>query len=222
MIEPECSPSLSYILSNLIVGDGNVYVVKPSQFMIRMQSIDKEFTEEFRFHMQNVLRTFGKSNNPPIITVPRGTKNRKENYLVIFYSQAFHKWFKSKTTKELMCLCEKYPREFLISWFNSDGSVGIYNYRRKNRNSIGKYFSLILINTNKEWIDFAQYLLSKYFGIDTKIYERKKKREHYKRVYELRISKKEDKYNFYKKVGFTIIRKQRILEREFNRKIFLA
>ena len=112
--------------------------------------------------------------------------------------------------------CKDCVASFLRALFDGDGSIYVkIRGRRKER-------KLYLFNTNKELLIYVQYLLKKYFDIDTTGPYLKTKSGEITYFPNGKIAKaNEDCYyiyirvnsllNFYKYIGFTIKRKQQRL-----------
>nr|URC17102.1 MAG: homing endonuclease [Lokiarchaeota virus Ratatoskr Meg22_1012] len=203
------SPELSYILSNFIVGDGGCYGIKRGNRVngvLRLTAVDKEFVEEFG---RNVLKVF---HNYRELYIGRTKPRRKcEQWLYKFEikNTPFYNWFKSQTEERLMYLCEKYPKHFLQSWFDSDGYCGIY----RGVNNKGHKFIILklrLQSTHKKWLEFAQRLLLQYFEIDSSLSFRNTLKSG-KEMWVLRLDKKDSIEKYYNNIGFVIKRKQRKL-----------
>jgi len=179
-------------------------------YLLRLSVIDKEYAEALGKCLAKVL---GKKEPYK----PFWDKNQKR-WVVGGCSILLYK-FLEKPLKELKPYIE-YSKEtvasFLRAIFDGDGSihVKIRKGRRKRK--------LWLCNTNKELLIYVQYLLKKYFNIDTTGPHLARKSGKIFIFPDGKITKTTKDYyyiyirarslsNFYKHIGFTIKRKQQRL-----------
>jgi intein-encoded DNA endonuclease-like protein len=107
-----------------------------------------------------------------------------------------------KTNKEILKeLWTEHPKEFLQSWFDSDGSIVTQN--RKN--------TLSLSNSKSGWLKFAKQLLHEKFGIEMNFYHNRHLKSG-KDQWTLQTGSREMIQKFHTHIGFLINRKQRTLE----------
>jgi intein-encoded DNA endonuclease-like protein len=200
------SPKLSYI-NGVMLSDGCLYF-DGDGYLLWLTVKDKEFAEEFGRCLAEVL---GKKEPYK----PFWDKNRKQ-WVVKGCSILLFK-FLEKPLKELKIYiehCKDCVASFLRALFDAEGCIHVKIRKRKKR-------LLRLHNTNKELLIYVQYLLKKYFDIDTTgphLTTKKGSIEHFpngvykatKNCYYISICAK-SLFDFYKHIGFTIKRKQRNL-----------
>ncbi len=197
------SPELAYVIGT-IIGDGYKYFDDKKHYFLRLAVKDKEFTEAFAKCLAKII---GKDEPYK----PFWNENLKQ-WIIEGYSTLLYK-FLEKPFEELKSYIE-YDKgcvsSFLRALFDAEG----YIYKRM----------LILYNTDKELLNYAGYLLKKYFNIETtgpylkeksgaiSYFSNGKTAKSNKDCYYIRIRAK-SLQNFYKYIGFTIKRKQlRLLE----------
>ena len=211
-VKVEKSPELSYIMTNLVVGDGGVYCYNTKdktskdgvrvRYLVQLTSVDREYVENFNRHICTILEkkriaTIG------IKKVSLKHPTWHDLYRVYIYcKKEFYDWVKGCSKEFLAELWREYPHQFLQSWFDSDGTV----YQTNGR------VTLELSNSKKEWLEFAQNLLKEQFGIEIGLYFN----QHLfsgKMQWQLQTAKRETIQLFNKQIGFGIIRKQEVLKR---------
>jgi intein-encoded DNA endonuclease-like protein len=206
LLEP--SEDLAYVIS-VLCGDGHVKTKKGYHYVIYLEAIDKEFVEEFAIRVGRVL------NRPP----PKVKVNSYGRYYVEVKSRTLYELLKKpidlEGLRKYIEHCEKCMGMFLRGFFDSEGSVS-------------KDGHITVANTNYELLQYVQELLKR-FGIETtgpwpttrqgtplydprsgKVYTRKKD------CFYLRILASSNA-DFYRRIGFTIRRKQERLERRYGR-----
>jgi len=200
---------LAYVLCNLKVGDGNIYCYSEkantkSGFITRvkivMTCIDREYVESFN---QKIYK-FAQKKRPATIGLMRMSKYGRQDLwrVQITCKKWVYEWVKSRTDEFLAELWRSHPKPFLQSWFDSDGSI-VHN---------GKGRKLVLTNSNKKWLEFAQLLLKEVFGIEMGLYFNQDLPSG-KTQWDISTGKKSTIALFYEKIGFGIIRKQETLRR---------
>jgi len=131
--------ALSYVVGVLLRGDGTVCMytsheklktrhgIKPylrRYYIIQLKVKSKLFAEKFNKEMAIVL-----NRKPVKIYEYRGM------YIVRYKNKAFVKWWLDNNIPEntniIKPLIIKYPRDYLLGQFDSDGSVDIIRYRVK-------------------------------------------------------------------------------------------
>jgi intein-encoded DNA endonuclease-like protein len=206
LLEP--SEDLAYVIS-VLCGDGHVKTKKGYHYVIYLEAKDKEFVEEFAIRVGRVL------NRPP----PKVKVNSDGRYYVEVKSRTLYELLKKpidlEGLRKYIEHCEKCMGMFLRGFFDSEGSVS-------------KDGHITVANTNYELLQYVQELLKR-FGIETtgpwpttrqgtplydprsgKVYTRKKD------CFYLRILASSNA-DFYRRIGFTIRRKQERLERRYGR-----
>jgi len=173
------------------------------QYIVKLDTIDKEFAITFSRAMARIL-------NRKYIE-PRWDK-KHECWKITYKSKAFFTWYKNAEKQGLQGFKPyiehdiETVRYYLRGLYDGEG----YNYKNER---------VHLYNTNKELLEYAQYLLEKFFHIiATGPYLQKKNgtkmmingikhtRKH--DCYEIDISRKKHIQKFLREIGFTIIRKQ--------------
>jgi intein-encoded DNA endonuclease-like protein len=191
------SPKLAYIIG-AILSDGYKYITKKKfNYSIRIAVNDREFAEKFAECLTEIL----KKKKP---YKPFYDKNQKK-WVVAGYSIRLYK-FLNRKLKELKRYIE-YDKDcvsaFLQAVFDGDGSI----HKR----------TLLLYNTDKKLLSYVQYLLKKYFDIDTTGPHLARKKSNIihspkanKDEYYIYIRAK-SLQKFYECIGFVIKRKQQRL-----------
>jgi intein-encoded DNA endonuclease-like protein len=145
MFVPKPSPELAYVIG-VETGDAFLNVKKKTyQYRIRLRAVDKEFVEAFNQAVSKVLGC-------PPHKLWKGKHERET--LVEFGSYFLHKSL-SQDFQELKPFVEfdkSCVAAFLRGFFDSEGSVSREGY-------------LTASNTDLDLLDFVQYLLGKYFGV---------------------------------------------------------
>lgn len=191
---PDLSPSkeLSY-LAGAMWSDGDRSGLKRHE--IRLPAKDKEFVKKFDKCLIKVLR---KRKLFPIHVSDRRKEGKGIMYYVSADSKMLAEWLWRYNTKSFKECIEKYPADFIRAFANGDGNID----DEANLIRIGK-------GKNPQTYHLLSYikkLLSKYFGITSKIKEESKSYRLY--IYgEGNIVK-------WTKIGFTIKEKrEKLIER---------
>jgi len=204
---PKPTPDLAYVIG---VEAGDAFLnVKPKtyQYRIRLRAVDREFVEAFNQAMSRVLGC------PP----HRLWKGRTEREVhVEFGSYLLHKFllqdfgkFKAFIEFDKGCVAA-----FIKGFFDSEGCI---DTNRK----------LSASNSNFALLTYVQYLLQRYFSIDTTgphlgtkkgsiITRRGKSYQRNADVYEIRVRAK-SLGPFYEEIGLTIQRKKLRLEKALEK-----
>jgi intein-encoded DNA endonuclease-like protein len=197
------SPELAYIIG-VIFSDGYKYIDNNWHYYLRLDVKDKEFAEEFGEKLARVLQR-KKPYKPSWNTY-------KKLWTVVGYCIQLYD-FLNKPLKELKSYIEYNKNcvsSFLQALFNGEGTIPKHTRM------------LRLCNTNKELLNYVQYLLKKYFDIDTTGPHLARKKGNIMRFPNGITTKTTEDYyyiyiraksllNFYKYIGFTIKRKQQRL-----------
>ncbi|MEM2083352.1 MAG: LAGLIDADG family homing endonuclease [Nitrososphaerota archaeon] len=186
------SPELSYVIGT-ILGDGSIYF-SGEDYRLELSVKDKEFAEEFGKCLAKILR-----KNKPY--KPRWSEKGKR-WTVEVRSILLYK-FLSRSLEELKMYIEhsrNCASTFLRALFDGEACSHV-NAKRHRR-------ELKLCNTNIELLNYAKYLLKRYFNINATGPHFNKKA--IKNCYHLYI-RANSLFNFYKYIGFTIKRKQQKL-----------
>jgi intein-encoded DNA endonuclease-like protein len=182
----------------VVLGDGYTYersIRKTSRgYVIALEAKDKEFVEEFGRRLANVL---GREPIRPKFREGVG------KYVVKAASKTLYELLKKpvdlKRIKEYVEHCPKCTAAFLRGLFDSEACIG-------------KDGHIKLYNTNYEVLVYAQRLL-RGFGIESTGPWPRKQKEGYYYIY----IRAESLLNFYRYIGFTILRKQKRLEEYLKR-----
>jgi len=202
------SPELEYI-NGAMLSDGFKYFDN-GKYILCLSVKDKEFAEEFGRCLSKVL---GKKESYK----PYWDKSLK-TWVVKECSIQLYK-FLDKPLEELKPYiehCKDCVASFLRALFDAEGCIYV-KIKEGKRQRI-----LMLYNTNKELLTYVQYLLKKYFDIDTTGPHLAKRKGSIMYFPNGKIAKtNEDCYyiyiransllNFYEYIGFTLKRKQRTL-----------
>jgi len=212
---PIPSPELAYILG-VLDGDGWVRI-KKKHHIIALSSIDLEFVRKFNESLTKLLN----KNKPYSIQIvkPKG-KNRKIQHKVEGICKDFLEWYYSKSCiKEKHHCIKKYPYDYLKGLYDSEGSIVI---DISHGNAPYLYCRIFLFNTNLELLKYIKRLLEK-LGFHPRLNKVKSKSKisrfpdystiRKKDEYYIALNRKEDIYRFHDKIGFTIDRKQKKLEK---------
>jgi len=201
------SPELAYIIG-VMLSDGYKYI-NSWHYYLRLAVNDEEFAKEFGRCLAVVLEK--KKPYKPF------WNEKRKQWVVVACSVRLFK-FLEKSIEELRPYIE-YSKEttayFLRAIFDSEGSIYVKIKGRKRKRQ------LCLYNTNEKLLRYIQYLLKKFFDIDStlhlsrrsgciKRFPNGKDAKTTKNYYLLYIHAK-SLLNFYKHIGFTIKRKQQTL-----------
>jgi len=208
------SKELAYAMG-VLQGDGCISKNEPKhKYEIMLGVTDPEFVETFSRAMSRLL-------NVNYYT-PRWDEKEKV-WWVEYYSKAFYEWYE-KTGKQGLEGFKEYiehdtetVKYYLRGLYDSDGS----NTGNKQ---------IRLTNSNKELLEYVQYLLKEYFGIiATGPYLQKKAgdkitinevKTHYNdALYHISINKRVHVQKFLSEIGFSIVRRQLGLRK--NEKVFV-
>jgi intein-encoded DNA endonuclease-like protein len=194
------SEHLSYICG-AILGDG--YLSKNS-FRLGIRVTDKDFIKEF----ENNLSTIINSKNYSIY------RTIENNSLIYRINVTCHNLYRFiKDIEKVKSLAKVFPSKFIRGFVDAEGSVEL-SWSRKEKKWKR---DLQIYNTNKDLLEFIKELARKYFDIKFKLFERIRREGQNKNIYYLRIRDKNNFYRFYKYIGFSIKRKQQILENIINK-----
>ncbi|MEM1575803.1 MAG: LAGLIDADG family homing endonuclease [Nitrososphaerota archaeon] len=204
------SPELAYVIG-AIFGDGSLYFDKHYfHFLILLAVNDKEFANEFGKNLAKVLGKKGPYK-------PFWDEHRKQ-WVVEVTSILLYK-FLNKPLRELKPYIEysnKTASAFLRALFDGEGCMFTKRYPKKYIRTLRLY------STDKELLNYAKFLLEKYFNINTTGPHLERKSGEVKHFPNGRITKTtKDFYylyirtnsllNFYKFINFSIKRKQQRL-----------
>jgi hypothetical protein len=191
---------LSYICG-VILGDGYIHKNKGR---IELLVKDEDFAGEFAEALKKWC------NIEPI------KHERRNRYFSVTLFSVEARDFLKENIDKLVKQIKKSENEkvicsFLRGLFDSEGSI-----------SCDKKIGIAHLNmriTNKKIARDTKHLLSK-IGIYSNFYIKKRQKEHWKTCYEVAIQKRQMQKLFLEKIGFSIKRKQKILE-EINDLEFL-
>jgi intein-encoded DNA endonuclease-like protein len=203
------SPKLTYIIG-AILGDGYKYTPKKFKFKhyLRLAVKDREFAKKFAECLAKVLGR----EKPYKLFFDKNTKR----WIAVGGSVLLFR-FLNRTLKELKPIIEhdeKCVSAFLQALFDGEGYIYVKITKRKRKRQ------LCLYNTNRELLEYVQYLLRSFFNIDSTIHLARKKGLRYFPNNKIGKSDKDEYYlyvrtkgflSFYRHVGFSIKRKQQRL-----------
>lgn len=209
-VSTEPSPELSYVIG-VYMGDGSIHKKSNGRYLIKLKVVDKEFAEAFASSLERlgIKATLGFERD----------STRVDRFYVEGSNKTLFQLL-SSSKENLFFLAEKYPREFLRGFFDSEGFPTIY---------AGKSFEVRVgvVNSDVGTLKFTKKLLQQ-LGMSSKIrrlYSRGYKltirgREYTSNVdmFILRISRFRDVLLFSEKVGFTAFRKSEKLQRAIELK----
>jgi intein-encoded DNA endonuclease-like protein len=212
MLEP--SEDLAYVIG-VVCGDGSAREKRRihkgcNRVVIHLEAKDREFVEEFAIRISRIL------NRPP----PKITVNSRGLYYVEVGSRTLYELLKKpidiEKIRRYVEHCERCMAMFLRGFFDSEGCVSEDGY-------------ITAYNTNYELMLYVQELL-KGLGIKTTgpwlterqgapFYDsRKGKQYKYNKDYYKLYVRAEDNADFYRLVGFTILRKRARLKAYLRRR----
>lgn len=207
-------PELACIIG-VVAGDGTTKMRKESgQYVIALEARDREFVEEF-------ARCLGQVLGRP---TPSIVERSDERFMTAAYSKELYKLLKKpidvNRIKPFVEHCEECMRSFVRGFFDSEGSIDAYGH-------------ICCSNTDTELLQYVKKILHR-LGIRAtgprllkrsgtpivfkgrhKTYMRKRD------VYCIIVSIRDD-LKFYKKVGFSIQRKQLQLENYLRKRGLLS
>jgi intein-encoded DNA endonuclease-like protein len=193
------SLELGYILG-VIYGDGCISV---KQRRVILSAVDYDFVLTFRKALEKWggFRTKFYSRK---IKTDSIIKNRKLQWVAYIDSLEAAKFLKNFDINNLLIPHKKIRYAFLRGFFDSEGSIDKDN-------------TILAYNTNKKLVYFAQKLLNS-VKITSRIKSYKVKNMNGKEIdyYHLKIDK-DDRLDFFNKIGFSIERKQCKLRNYINR-----
>lgn len=193
------SPELSYVIG-AVLGDGNL----SKQRLIRLRVTDRDFAEEFARCLRVVLCKDGFIQIRPLFPSKNSFKgySGKLQYEVRINSVILYS-FLSQTQENLRRITDKFPVEFLRGFYDSEGSITIWHN--------GGRAHLSLSNMKRDIIEYSQELLcSLDIKSDISVCKIPKSSNSY---FRLTVSSKKDVIKFRELVGFSIARKQQVLEK---------
>jgi len=201
LVKLEPSPHLSYVIG-VYFGDGSIGLSE-HKYRIRLKVVDREFAEAFARALEDI------GANARVYVESDGRRDR-------FVAEATSKFlymFLKQPKEALFEVAKEYPQEFLRGFFDSEGC---FNFNKNERQGF-----VSASNYNREVLTFCQKALES-LGISSKIVLTKRKGttvkiwgkeyQYSSDLYEIRIYRKDDLSKFYRLIGFTISRKQKLLE----------
>lgn len=197
----EVSPELCYLIGAAL-GDGNICHYQ-GNYCLRISVRDIDFIKEVN---KNVYRILGHPYKVQVRDV-----NRCPFFTVAIYSKELYRLL-SSDFNELGKIVAAYPSNFLRGVFDAEG--GVFSSQKKER----FYKTIHLSNTSLTLVKLIHNFLDQ-LGIHSTLTSFKEKPKiikglkllsYPKRCYKLRIYEKESIMKFYKKIGFSIQRKQQI------------
>ena len=206
--EEKPSSELSYVIG-VVMGDGNLSIKRrgnSTQRQIRLRVNHKEFAERFSVIISKLL---GKRKDYKI-----GKDGRQ--YVVHAASHQLYDFLK-RPFEEFKPFIEKFPAEFIQGFVDSEGSIIATVCKAKGRMWLQSYISIT--NTNLEFLIYTKELLTKHFGIESKIKASHKKGSSFlspkgkifkrtKDAFDLRIYGIHNIKLFNQRIGFTILEKR--------------
>lgn len=199
------SRALSYLLG-VVYGDG---CCPRNTGIIRLEVKDRDFVEEFSRCLSIVLKR--KDNPYPI------WRRNDGRFVTAGHSVVLHK-FLSQSLEKHNEIVQKFPAVFIRGFADSEGTPLFYQSKGRKY----KEGRIIISNSDSQLLAYIQALLAKYFDIDSLIRCVRRKRiikvikgvetKTSKPLFNLEINKNGSLVKYFKKIGFTIRRKQKKLE----------
>lgn len=181
------SPELSFVIG-VSEGDASCFKTSRNSYRISLACKDLDLMKKFNLYIKKITGI----KYPIWIERPNFYKTQGS-------SKEFYEFFNKKNL--IIENVQQFPVEFIQGFMDSEGWVDTYSKR------------ICCGNIKQYRIKLVQKMLMK-LGIQSKIYVRKLKSGNL--FYELRISKKENIYRFYKKIGFSIQRKNIAIKEVLN------
>lgn len=139
---PDLSSSevLVYIVG-VIKGDGSVGDVGKGNYQISLQTHNKRFNESFEEALEEIglnARTYEQTRKRK--KGDGGFLNGKITYYqTISLSKKFVNWYESLNINDIEKLAKEYPQNFLRGFYESEGWLSDYIYKKPKRNGYGPY-----------------------------------------------------------------------------------
>jgi len=189
------SPSLSY-LAVAFVGDGGLIRSSSYHYEIRLAVKDLDFAKNFGSCISVVL---GRNKLPRL--------NEIGFYVIRIWSRLLSDYLANR--REVQQLAEAYPAEFIRGFADAEGSaVGSVD-----RNGVFAS-SVVMVNTDRELLDFVGHLLLSHYGIASTLTQEKRTHRMWGKLpcYYLTIRRHMDQRRFVESIGFGMARKQERLK----------
>lgn len=191
------SPTFSYILG-VLYGDGWVRSCRNNgcfNYRVGLKAKDIEFVESFR----RSLITIGLRPSKIRSRRDKNHDNWSTQFEMEAHSKLFYEWFKSLTLDQAYGLLQtpEMKREFVRGFYESEGCL---HWQNKEN------FNLTLVNTNLKLLKMVKRILDD-LGFDFYLYNGKKIRENWSRLYCLRINKRKSIERFLAEINPCIPRK---------------
>lgn len=185
---------LSYLLG-VMYGDG--WLSHTHCYTIGLNAKDRDFVEKFR---DVLFKICGKTQN---ISIHNGC------FRAHVYSKDLFGYLSSPLKKHKP-LITTFPCEFIRGFFDSEGTA------HKSRNAV-RDVTIKAVNTNLEIILFIRFLLNT-LNIQSTLSSSKYLAEHgrVKTIWRIDVSPYESKIHYWKLIGFSIRRKQKVLDDTFT------
>ncbi|NJE10123.1 LAGLIDADG family homing endonuclease [Thermococcus sp. MAR1] len=194
----EPSPELAYIVGAYL-GDASVSE-RNYQYRIRLKVVDEDFAESFGRALKGI------GANPR--TGFECNRGRADRWWVEVTNKELFMFLKGPKER-LFEVARMYPKEFLRGFFDSEGTV-VFNKKSRSVQISAANYDLNVLTLCKELLHGLE--------IDSRIYLHRKKGTpvnirgrmyQYKYdLYRIMIQRRQSVSNFYKNVGFSIVRKQ--------------
>jgi|GEM_PF-2156018 len=195
------SPELSYILG-VYYGDGSAYR-DGACYLIKLEAKDQDFVQEFGEQLSKIIEGRGEPYHV--------WRNKRGYYFTKVSNRLLWEFLKKRDFENHKVVIDRFPAEFLRGFFDSDGGA------HKGRNKMSIYAS----NTNKELLIYVRNLLLNLDIFSTILLCHKEGDtrpfrgrivQSKKDCHQLVISGQRGFSNFYKHIGFSIRRKQSVLQ----------
>lgn len=209
----DASPELAYIIE-VIIGDGNLYLSNGKNYSIILFVKDLDFAEEFN---RNIYKVLGMQRSYSI--------NKHEGkFRVWASSKELYTFLREK--RNFNSIINAYPADFIRGFADSEECVYHYYLKRRGR----KYFTcgIEMSNSNRSYLELVKELLHRHFGIISFIHiEHRKGKVVFnnslgriitakKNCYGLHVCRQTEILKYAQHIGFSIKRKQKVLEEIVN------
>lgn len=161
------SKQLSYVLG-VLLGDGTVYKTRrvyPKKvsfgYMISLSVRNESFAKKFAKNLSEIF------NKEVKVYKCDEKKGRGIFYKVFVSSKQFYNWY---SREKAIKFGIKFPKHFLSGFYESEGSLGYFTSKYKNK--IYKYKGIRIINSDIELLNIIKNILKQRYNIDSKTYDR--------------------------------------------------
>lgn len=224
---PSFNESLGFVIG-AVKGDGSIVHSerkkdgkKYAQNQIQLSVTDKEFAEKFADSLSEALGKTKKYKPHKIeLEVLRNAGDnlaKKAKWCVRGYGNKFVEWYDSLSEEELrgkLIEHKEFAKGFLRGMFDSEGNV--VEVKDRKPYGIYKYKRIIVSSTNKRLLELCSDVIETHFEIKANVYRKETRSTNLTdlkvTIYVLAIQAQQSVSNFAKEIGFSIRRKQKVIE----------